>query len=146
MCVNVYVLCCVGVYLCDISISIRRYRSTPSFSLPSFGIIPAEDRFFFFFFYFLIHVCRSISLGCARSHDLSGFFSHKLVLSYIHSTFINVRIYILYISCHIYILQRVCLFYRYFTRRYHGYLYYFFFAIYVRDNIDLAIVYRHMIL
>lgn len=122
MCVCMYTC---RVYPCDISMHIRRYRNTLSSSLLSFGIILAEDGRRLIFFYSFASFDTSRMRGDRTVFRASRklLVPHTL-LAYVCFTFINVRIYIIYILCHIYIA--VCLFYRYFTRRYHGYLYYFF--------------------
>jgi len=51
----------------------------------------------------------------------------SLHTSLVSSAVINVRIYIMSLYCRVFV-------YRYLKRRYHGYLY--FFAIYLRDNIN----------
>lgn len=97
--------------------------------------------------FFFNYSRRSIPLGYARSHGFSGFpqTARPTYTPRMCFAFINVRIYILYIYYVIYIYCRVCLF----IATLHDVttvICIIFFAIYVRDNIDLAIVYRHMIL
>lgn len=124
-CVRVYVCVCLRVIS---PCAFQQYRNTPLF-FSSLSLIQddSEGR---------RPIQRSarwrppILLSTRILHDLSGF-PHSLLSSHISlvcSVVINVRIYIMSLYCRVFV-------YRYLTRRYHGYLY-FFFAIYLRDNIN----------